>query len=272
MTNSDLKTVAGFGEEWNHFRQDHEDLQLAFNQYFDIFPWQELPPDSCGFDMGCGSGRWASKVAPRVRRLTCIDASDRAISIAKRNLAEHNNIDYVCASLEETNLPPASQDFGYCLGVLHHIPDTQWGIKECAHLLKRGAPFLAYIYYRFDNKPHWYRFVWMISDKIRFVICRFPFSLRVLTTNLIAILVYLPLARTAWLLEKIGFNIENFLLADYRNKSFYFIRTDSLDRFGTSLEKRFTLDEIDSMFKEAGLKIRRVSSSTPYWVVLATKT
>ena len=30
-----------------------------------------------------------------------------------------------------------------------------------------------------------------------------------------------------------------------KNKTFYFMRTDALDRFGTKLEKRFTKEEIN---------------------------
>ena len=35
--------------------------------------------------MGCGSGRWAQFVAPRVKQLICIDPSE-AINVAKKNL------------------------------------------------------------------------------------------------------------------------------------------------------------------------------------------
>ena len=33
--------------------------------------------------MGCGSGRWAQFVAPRVKKLFCIDPSE-AINVAKK--------------------------------------------------------------------------------------------------------------------------------------------------------------------------------------------
>ena len=43
--------------------------ERVFGDYFAIFPWDQLPPAAEGFDMGCGSGRWARFVAPRVGRL-----------------------------------------------------------------------------------------------------------------------------------------------------------------------------------------------------------
>ena len=39
-----------------------------------------------------------------------------------------------------------SMDFGYSLGVLHHIPDTKEALQKCVSKLKPGAPFLVYLY------------------------------------------------------------------------------------------------------------------------------
>ena len=36
--------------------------------------------------MGCGSGRWAKFIAPKVKVLNCIEPSDKALKIAKQNL------------------------------------------------------------------------------------------------------------------------------------------------------------------------------------------
>ena len=42
------------------------------------------------------------------------------------------------------------------------------------------------------------------------------------------------------ILEKFGIDVSSVPLNDYRKKSFYFMKTDALDRFGTRLEKRFS--------------------------------
>ena len=123
--NVDSLTVEGFGDEWDAYKQEsfHE-LELAFNQYFSIFPWNVIDKGSEGFDMGCGSGRWARFVAPRVGKLNCIDPSEKALNVAKSNLFEFNNCSFEQSIVESCSLADSSQDFGYCLGVLHHIPDT----------------------------------------------------------------------------------------------------------------------------------------------------
>jgi ubiquinone/menaquinone biosynthesis C-methylase UbiE len=272
--NIDIKTVEGFGEEWSRFDQtgmSEAELNEQFERYFAVFPFERLPAAAEGFDLGCGSGRWAKVMAGRVGRLHCIDASAEALAVAKKNLAGAGNAEFHHASVAEIPLADGSMDFGYSLGVLHHIPDTRQGIKSCVRKIKPGAPFLVYLYYAFDNRPAWFRLVWRISDLFRRAICALPFGLKKLVTDLIAVLVYFPLARTAGLLEKLGFNVESLPLSVYRHHSFYTMRTDALDRFGTRLEQRFTRAQITEMMQAAGLENIRFSDGFPFWCAVGFK-
>jgi hypothetical protein len=85
-------------------------------------------------------------------------------------------------------------------------------------------------------------------------------------TSSIAALVYWPLARTARLIERFTGDASHFPLSGYRNLSFYSMRTDALDRFGTSLEQRFSRNEIEEMMTKSGLVDIRFRDSAPYWV------
>ena len=134
---------------------------------------------------------------------TNVDPSGLALSQAKINLNQFSNCEFECSSVSDSELPKNSQDFGYCLGVLHHIPNTLDGIKACS--------------------------------------------------------------------EKLSFDILNFPLSDYRDKPFYFLRTDALDRFGTKLEKRFTKYEIKEMMLEAGFTKISFSRKTSFWVAVGIK-
>jgi SAM-dependent methyltransferase len=253
--NVDKEVVEGFGDEWSRFDQSAltaEELSSMFENYFHIFPWGELPENALGFDLGCGSGRWAKRVAPRVGKLHLIDPSD-AIEVAKRNLAGQANCEFHRASVDEIPLADASCDFGYSLGVLHHIPDTEAGVRKCVSKLKTGAPFLLYLYYRFDNRPAWFRAIWKVSDIGRRLVSKLPHAARSAVSQLIAAAVYFPLARTALLVEKLGAHPSSLPLSQYRNNSFYTMRTDALDRFGTRLEKRFTKAAIREMMENCGL-------------------
>ena len=98
-----------------------------------------------------------------------------------------------------------------------------------------------------------------------------PYQLRYISSQIIALLIYLPLARTAFFLEKFNINVNNFPLTSYKNLSFYTMRTDALDRFGTRLEQRFTRDEIKNMMESAGLENIKFSNSKPFWVAVGYK-
>ncbi len=164
-----------------------------------------------------------------------------------------------------------SLDFGYSLGVLHHVPDTARAIACCAAKLKNGAPLLLYLYYAFDNRPAWFRWVWRASDVVRRVVSRSPYPLKYLISQVIAALVYLPLARLAGALERRGRDVAHIPLSSYRNKSLYTMRTDALDRFGTRLEQRFSRREIARMMHAGGLSDIRFSDGPPYWCVIGYK-
>lgn len=266
--NIDRRTVDDFGAEWSAFDQSRlspAELRLQFEGYFHIFPWRSLPAGAIGFDAGCGSGRWATLVAARVGGLNCLDASPRAIAVARRNLAAHPNCHLEVASIDDLPLADSSMDFGYSLGVLHHMPDPERGLRQCVAKLKPGAPFLLYLYYALDNRPHWFRGVWRIAEAARRVVCRLPFAAKLVVTTAIAAGVYLPAARAARLVQRWGIDPEPLPLATYRHRSFYSMRTDALDRFGTRLEHRFTQAEIAGMMTRAGLRGLTFSDRAPYW-------
>ena len=271
--NLDPATVKSFGDEWSRFDQtdiEGAEAEAIFNEYFAVFPWAALPKDANGFDMGCGSGRWARLMAPRVGHLHCIDPSS-ALEVAKRSLADHANVSFHAASVDDGALPANSQDFGYSLGVLHHIPDTGAALKSCVTMLKTGAPMLVYLYYAFDNRPTAFRFAWRCSDLLRRGIRRLPPRLKHVVTDVIAATVYFPLAKLALLGEWMGFNVANVPLSYYRNHSFYTMRTDSRDRFGTPLEQRFNRRQIEEMMQAAGLQEIRFSEHAPYWCAVGVK-
>jgi SAM-dependent methyltransferase len=271
--NLDPRTVASFGDEWQRFDQQAmapAEAERVFGDYFAIFPWQQLPPAAEGFDMGCGSGRWARFVAPRVGQLHCIDPSS-ALAVARQALAEQPNVQFHQASVAASGLQPNSQDFGYSLGVLHHVPDTAAAIRSCTELLKPGAPLLLYLYYAFDNRPRWFRWLWQLSNTARLLIRRLPPRPKQLITDMIALTLYWPLARFAALAETAGLPVGAFPLSYYRRCSIYTMRTDARDRFGTPLEQRFTRAQIRQMCTAAGLVNLLFSPRAPFWCVVGFK-
>ncbi len=268
------KVIDDFGNEWNEFSQlglKDEELLRNFYQYFQIFPLSELNKKMEGFDLGCGSGRWAKLIVPKIKKLNCIDPSKKALEVAKLNLNKFKNVNYICKKISEIELDKNSQDFGYCLGVLHHTNELNLGLKFCNRVLKKDSPFLIYLYYNLDNRPIYYKIIWSFSNIFRIIISRLPFKYKKLITDLIATFIYYPLANISKLMSKFKLNVFNFPLSDYKNKSFYTMRTDALDRFGTKLERRFSRREIERMLTNNGFKDIKFSPNMPYWVAFCRK-
>ena len=274
VRNLDPRTVRGFGDEWSRLDQTElspAEWQDLFDHYFHLVDWTALPTQARAFDLGCGSGRWAKGVAPRVGTLHLIDASQDALDVARRALQDHPNCVFHCASVEALPLDPASMDFGYSLGVLHHVPDPAAGLRACVSRLKPGAPFLVYLYYAFDNRPWWYRLVWRASDVVRRGVSTLPLRARYGVSQALAAAVYWPLARLAAIGERAGLHVDGWPLAFYRRRSFYTMRTDALDRFGTRLEHRMTRDEIARVLAAAGLERIRFSDRPPFWCAMGCR-
>jgi SAM-dependent methyltransferase len=273
MGNVHIPSAKAFDDKWGaHWRgrSDQAHLERTFAAFFSLFPLKELE-EAEGFDLGCGVGRHAAMIAPQVGRLHCIDPSPNGLAAARCILAGRPNVDFHLAGVDDIPLKDGSQDFGYSMGVLHHVPDTEGGLRRCVTKLKPGAPFLLYLYYRFDNRPMWFRAVWSLSDWARRFICRLPFPLRKGVCDLIALTIYLPLSRLALVLERQGMDVQNVPLSFYRHTPAVNLKVSALDRFGTPLEQRFTRAEIDAMMRRSGLCDIVFQQSAPYWVALGRK-
>jgi hypothetical protein len=92
-----------------------------------------------------------------------------------------------------------------------------------------------------------------------------------MVTDMLAVLVYYPFARFSLLAELLGITVSSIPLSYYRNHSFYTMRTDARDRFGTPLEHRFTKGQIKEMMESVGLVNIRFSDAAPFWCAVGVK-
>ena len=72
-------------------------------------------------------------------------------------------------------------------------------------------------------------------------------------------------------LEKLSINVDKIPLSYYKDSSFYTMKTDALDRFGTPLEKRFTKNKIKQMCQKSGLVDISFSNKAPFWCCVGYK-
>ena len=275
MKNADPRVINDFGREWTRFSQDgiEQELFETFKRYFSIFPLDRLTPESVVADFGCGSGRWAKFVAPLVKTIYLVEPSRSALDIACTSLKNHTNIIPLCSTINDCDIDDESLDFAYCIGVLHHIPDTESAFRKIASKIRRGGYLLVYMYYNFENRPLWFRYLWRAVDMLRKIISRMPFRLKALIADMLAALVYMPVVTTGSLLNKIGAVPQAFPLRDYIGKSFYTMRTDALDRFGTRIEKRYSRQDIKLLYEINGFDISTLvlSDTPPYWCAVCRR-
>lgn len=272
--NIDWNTVDSFGEEWERFNDFSErEIQKVGHEYFDVVPEELFKKSIKVLDVGCGTGRWTYFIADKVGFVDAIDPS-KAIISADELLKDKANIRISQASVDNIPFPDSSYDLVFSLGVLHHIPDTLEAMRKCVKKVKPEGYFLVYLYYNLDNRGIFFKLLFKFSNLLRKIISRFPTRIKNATTDIIAVLGYLPLILLSRIVEKIpGVKkwVTKIPLSYYRNKSFNIIRNDSLDRFGTPLEHRFSKVQVEKMMKDCGLNNIVFSPNEPYWHAIGKK-
>ena len=276
--NLDQQVIDSFGHEWAAFDYAQGETDKALDSQFlayctPIDLSQFNAKSSVAADFGAGSGRWASRLLPYFSLVYALEPSDGANKVLKNKFLKESRMRILQETVGVNSIPAGSLDLGMSLGVLHHIPDTGLAIKDVASKIKGGGVFLCYLYYKLDNKPLYYRGLFLTSNSLRWVISRLPYSLRRLIARVIAALIYLPLARTAKLLSSTGKNVSNFPLHHYADMPFIMLQNDALDRFGTRLEQRFSKKEISEMLDNAGfdLSTLKFSDIEPFWTFSVKK-
>jgi len=271
--NIDSRVVDEFGKEWLKFSEQSDGLvKKVAEEYFDILNENIINGQTYALDIGCGTGRWTKYLAPKVGFIEAVDPSN-AIFAADKLLGEIKNVRLSQASIETLPFKDETFDFVMSIGVLHHIPDTGKALIDCVKKVKKGGYFYVYLYYDLDRRGVVYKTIFRISDLIRKVVSRLPGKLKHFVSDVLAIIFYLPFVLLARFFNFLGFKrlAEKMPLHSYQNRSFFIIRNDALDRFGTRLEQRFSAKKIKEMMEDAGLTNVVISPGSPYYHAVGKK-
>jgi ubiquinone/menaquinone biosynthesis C-methylase UbiE len=269
----DEKVVESFGEEWKKFNSfDEAEIDKIGKQYFDILPNSIYSSNVTVLDVGCGTGRWTKYLAGKVGLIDAVDPSE-AIFAADKFLNDCPNVRLTKATSESLPFADNTYDMVMSIGVLHHIPDTKKAMMDCVSKVKRGGYFYTYLYYSLDNRGKLFKAIFWASNLLRRFISTLPTGPKKFTCDILAVVIYMPFVLMARFLHAIGLKkaASRLPLSIYRDKSFFIIRNDALDRFGTSLEQRFSKQQIYEMMSQCGLTEIQFSDMEPYWHAIGKK-
>lgn len=273
-SNIDMVTVDSFGDEWQAFHGfEEKEIQKLGDEYFDIITPEMLNHTSSVMEVGCGSGRFLKYLSDKAGFLVGVDPS-HAVFAADDLLGSRENVMLVKASANDLPFTDESFDFVYSIGVLHHIPDTAKAMQACVDKVKEGGYFFTYLYYNLDNRGFLFRSIFNLSTLLRRGVSKLPGRPKRLVCDVLAVGLYMPFVGFSRFLKMLGVKEKvrsKIPLYGYENKSFYIIRNDSLDRFGTPLEQRFTKKQIQEMMESCGLSEIVFSNNIPYWHAVGKK-
>ncbi|MFN0119062.1 MAG: methyltransferase domain-containing protein [Blastocatellia bacterium] len=191
-------TANNFGQQWLEFDHvsDHHDQQ--FRDW--IAP---VTPDfvrgKLVVEGGCGKGRHTSVMAGwGAAAIIGVDLS-QAVEAAFQNTRHLENAHIIQADIYRLPLRPVF-DYGFSVGVLHHLPDPRGGFLSLAQKLRPGGAISAWIYGRENNG--W--IVYIINPLRKYITSKMPprllyFLSMIPSAILFAALrlVYAPLGGTA---------------------------------------------------------------------------
>jgi len=139
------RTAAAFGWEWRAFSRidDHHERQFL--------DWiAPAGPQSFRgrivLEGGCGKGRH-TRLAARfgAKAVIALDLSD-AVDVAFENTRDDPAAHVVQADLLKPPVRPASCDYAFSVGVLHHLPDPTAGFQALARSVRPGGTVSVWVY------------------------------------------------------------------------------------------------------------------------------
>ncbi|MDD5371644.1 MAG: arsenite methyltransferase, partial [Anaerolineaceae bacterium] len=98
-----------------------------------------LRPEMIVADVGAGTGFMAAGLATRVQQVHVVDTSAAMLEVARKNLAQFDNIEYHQGEALSLPLPDESVDIAFANMYLHHCIDPLGAIREMARIVKPGG-------------------------------------------------------------------------------------------------------------------------------------
>lgn len=138
--------LASFGRQWNTYEVAHDDEDRATFQAKTGISLRELRGLRV-LDAGCGGGRYCKVAGEAGATVVGADHSN-AVDKATQLCRHLPNVRFVQADLKRLPLEPASFDFAFSIGVMHHDANTRAVFDAVAKMVKPGGRLAVWLYRR----------------------------------------------------------------------------------------------------------------------------
>lgn len=142
----DQDHLASFGLQWNKYEVAHDDEDRATFQAKTGVSLAELRGLRV-LDAGCGGGRY-SKVAGEAGAEVIGADHSAAVEKASQLCAHLPHVHFLQGDLKHLPLQPASFDFVFSIGVMHHDANTRAVFDAVSRLVKPGGRMAVWLYRR----------------------------------------------------------------------------------------------------------------------------
>ena len=102
-----------------------------------------IGPEDTVLECACGTGLLSAVIAPKCRRLTATDYSEKMLKKAEKNCAAFQNIAFARADVTALAFPDGSFDAVLDFCILHHVEGWRTFFDECRRVLRDGGSVYA---------------------------------------------------------------------------------------------------------------------------------
>ncbi|MEQ9410771.1 MAG: methyltransferase domain-containing protein [Fuerstiella sp.] len=232
--------LKSFGDQWTTYDVAHQEEDQAT-----FAAKTGLPPEQLAglrvLDAGCGGGRYSRICGDAGASVIGADHS-RAVDKARQLCAQLKNVHFVQADLKHLPLEPASFDFVFSIGVMHHDADTRRVFDAVARFVKPGGRYSVWLY----RRNQWWQEI--INTGLRAVTTRLPSFVLKPFCHVGAVLGGLPVINRT-LNKLVNFSAH----PSYENRV-----CDTFDWWAPRYQHHHTVEELSIWFHEAGFTDLRV--------------
>lgn len=143
--------LESFGHQWNLYEVAHDEEDRNTFQAKTGFALAELKGKRV-LDAGCGGGRYSKICGEAGAHVIGADHSS-AVEKASKLCGDLDRVHFVQADLKQLPLEPASFDYVFSIGVMHHDADTKAVFDAVAKMVKPGGKYAVWLY----RKNQWWQ-------------------------------------------------------------------------------------------------------------------